>query len=245
MTSSSLLIKKTAYLKRIFYLSREPESITKSSKMEKLLNEYYIFCHNSDIDASFLRLSLLLNQCYIIPSEPDIIDNMDEAKVTAAVDNLKHALENGTGITEEEANLLLTFVVQNARKYMGNYCDIRYSSLIGYYGLGQLLTVVPFKQVGAKTTINNTNHFPNCNNVHAFATVTLPIMTDNKPINKTFLIDTTYRQFFPSVLACYGRYFAFTSDRKSDVAPCAGYFMVRYPNGNDIADKILKMVLLN
>ena len=222
-------LKKEAYLKTIYNLVEDKES---ERKLEIVLNDYYLHCYYHGLDCSFGRLLPLLDKAYIIPSEPEIT-NISEEIVIPIVDKLK----DGLSITEEEADILLQYVVQNARNIMGKDCDITSSSLLGKCGYGQALTMVPFEQIGVETTINNTVNFPNCNYLHAFGTVKIPIVGDK---SNQYLIDVTYRQFFSSVTACFGRYYVPYMGIRAKNAPMHGYHMIRYPGGKEIASKLLK-----
>ena len=231
-------LRKEAYLKTIYQLANEAESENKQRKLELLLNEYYLHCFYHGLDCSFHRLRELLDKAYIIPSNPQIT-NINDNEIIPIVDEL----EKGNSITEKQADILLKFVVQNARNIMGRDCNIATSSLLGKCGYGQALTIVPFEQIGVNTTINNTFNFPNCNYLHAFGTVSLPIKPDESnslSYNIRYLIDVTYRQFYSSVTACFGRYFVPYMGTRAKNAPMHGYHMIRYPGGKGIANKLLK-----
>ena len=109
-------LKKEAYLKTIYNLVEDKES---ERKLEIVLNDYYLHCYYYNLDCSFGRLLPLLDKAYIIRSEPDIT-NISEDIVVPIVDKLK----DGLSITEEEADILLQYVVQNARRILGTDCDI-------------------------------------------------------------------------------------------------------------------------
>ena len=230
--------KKNTYLEAIIRLANFPASREKDRKLELLLNDYYLYCYYKGLDCSFDVLRPLLDKSYIIPSRP-IIDNISEEYVIPIVDKLK----DNMGVTEEEAELLIKCVVQNARNVIGKTCDIYSSSLIGKCGYGQALTLVPFQQIGVNTTINNTFNFPNCNSFHAFGTVIMPISLENTgsiDYYSQFLIDITYRQFFSTITACLGRYYVPYGGSRNKNAPMHGYHMVRYDGGLKIANKLLK-----
>ena len=228
------ILKKEAYLKAIEKLANEEESEEKERHLKILLNDYYLHCYYHGLDSSFGRLIPLLDKAYIIPSNPEIT-NIPKDMVIPIVDNLKE----GRAITEEQADIIIKYVVQNARNIIGKDCDIMTSSLLGKCGYGQALTIVPFEQIGVKATINNTFNFPNCNYLHAFGTVKLPIKSDTEYYNQ-YLIDVTYRQFYSSVTACFGRYFVPYMGTRAKNAPMHGYHMTKYPGGKEIASKVLK-----
>lgn len=214
-----------------------PESDEKSLLMEKYLDDYYLYCYYNDLDYSFKDLIQLIDKAYIMPSTPNLT-NIAYDEVRPIVEQLKN--DPKVGISEEDAHTLLKYVVQNARNIMGNDCDITTSSLLGKCGYGQALTMIPLEQIGVKTTVNNTFSFPNCNSLHAFGTATLPVIAENGVVDKIYLLDVTYRQFYSSIAACYGRYFILRQGKRTNNTPLHGYHMVRYPNGKNIANQLLK-----
>ena len=88
------------------------------------MHDYYLHCYYHGLDSSFGRLIPLLDKAYIIPSNPEIT-NIPKDMVIPIVDNLKE----GRAITEEQADIIIKYVVQNARNIIGKDCDIMTSSL--------------------------------------------------------------------------------------------------------------------
>ena len=73
---------------------------------------------------------------------------------------------------------------------------------------------------------------------HAFGTVEFPITEGNRVENETFLVDTTYKQFFTAVRCNHGRYYAKEENTGMMVAPDPGYFM-KTPEEKEICEKII------
>lgn len=92
----------------------------------------------------------------------------------------------------------------------------------GYCELGQSLSIRVFEKLGLKVTKNNASDLMNFDLNHNFGTVTFPIKYDNKIIEQSFLIDTTYRQFFTSIRCNEGMYL----NKSSEISkPDPGYFV--------------------
>lgn len=235
-----LLLKRQEYIDNILSLAEEQESTVKTIKMESLLNEYYFFCSTYQLPWQFKGCYDILNKSYIIESEPTIITDMDVERVRLAVDNYNHAKDSDSVISIDDVNVILEYVVQNARKIMSNNLDINTSSLLGECGHAQNYVVIPLSNIGVQVSVNNSKYFPYCDSVHAFAVATFDVIEDGKNVKKRFLIDPTYRQFFSTLLACYGRYFLKSHNPKQVIAPMAGYHIIREKNGFNIAQKILK-----
>lgn len=75
---------------------------------------------------------------------------------------------------------------------------------------------------------------------HAFNSMAIPISTKNGVIEKNFLIDATFRQFFlRDNFSINGR---FIKDKRfgGKVSPMAGYFCINLPGGKEFANIMLK-----
>lgn len=165
----------------------------------------------------------------------------EKLKQILASNNERHYAENG--IEESEAKELLEWTVQNARKYLVDEGkDIKEESLLGHCGLGQGITATTLINMGLKPYVVNVN--PTLSKLcgrHAYVTVEIPIKTGDKTVNKMFLIDTTYKQFF---LRAYvtNQYGAWINDKRfgGKVAPLAGYWTLNMgKHGKDFSEELL------
>lgn len=235
--------KKLLYVDAIMDIAKNnPNTEQKNEILQDLLERYYKYCYDNkvnsyDSDTYERGLGKLENYSYIIESEPEVFSVSTE-KTMEAVEHLKQAQQDGTGITEEEAIILLDWSVQKARNYLAedSIYGIKNDSLTGACGIAQMLTLVPFLEIGVKTTINNAYNFEKEVGKHAFGTVTLPIEKDGKVEDTQYLIDASYRQFFTTARCNYGRYY--NLNRNS--GPDPGYYVKDFQNGENIAKEILK-----
>ena len=235
--------KQNYYLDVIMKIARYgPDTEEKSKRLSSLLTKYEKYCYKKKIE-SFNEISLkkvyypLENLSFIIESKPEIFE-LDEQEVKEAWNHLLYVLDNGGGISSEEAKLLLDWSVQKARLVLGRNINILNDSLNGSCGYSQMLTLIPFIKAGVKTTINNAKFFTKNGPAHSFGTVTFPIEENEKIIDKQFLIDATYRQFFTTLRCNEGRYYS--SRFPGRVSPDSGYYMIKYLDGRNIATEILK-----
>lgn len=230
--------KKTLYIDTIMNVAKSNyDSKKKSEDLAELLSRYYKFCYDNKIKAYDSVLGELENISYIVDSEPILFD-VDEEKTTEAVEHLKEALNNGGGITEEEARLLLDWSIQKTRKILSEKSEVGIDkdSLNGLCGYCQMLTLTPFQDIGVKTTVNNAYKFGQHVHSHAFGTVTLPIEENGTVTDKDYLLDASYRQFFTTLRCNEGRYY----DLNYKSSPDCGYYLINYLNGKDVANEILK-----
>ena len=227
------------------FARNNPDTEDNSKKLSELYEVYETYCYEHGIPVynylSYERgLDNVSNISFIIQSEPEIVD-MDEEKVALAWNHLLDTLENGGGITEEEAQLLLTWSVQKTRTVLfdtnkdfgGNN-----KSLIGMCGYSRMLSLVAFNKSGLKVTINNTSYFAESVSRHGFGTITLPIEKDGIVEEKQYLLDVTYRQFFSTIKCIVSKYYS--PDNRVSSCPDVGYYMVNYLDGKEIAKEILK-----
>lgn len=144
---------------------------------------------------------------------------------------------NSASLTKEEANELLKWTVNNTRENLEKvnqyekYDVYGNASLIGCCGFSQFSSLYPLEKLGFKITINNVGSFSPLR--HAFGTVTLPINENGKIINKSYIIDCTYRQFFTLPFNVVTRYFSGT--------PHPGFFI----DANEDEIKFAKELLEN
>lgn len=169
------------------------------------------------------------NQIYIIDQE-STNEKVDLNSVKRAIVNLKKS--DKKGISMEDAITLLKWDVQNTRE---NLCklgiDINTHSLDGYCELAQLLSIYPLEQLGLKVTKNTAKDSFNYLYNHAFGSVRFLINENEKIVEKYFLIDVTYKQFFIKEKCSKIQYYL-----GDMVAPTIGHFV----KDNEFARNIIK-----
>lgn len=143
------------------------------------------------------------------------------------------------GLTLEQAIELLKWSVNNTRDNLNSLEKRRpymkenvyeNSSLMGYCGLSQFSSLYPLQKLGLQVTINNVGGVKGGR--HAFGTVVIPIKTDDKIINKRFLLDCTYRQFFTIPWNVIARYL--------NSVPFAGFYVLQNEEEIEFAKELLK-----
>lgn len=145
------------------------------------------------------------------------------------------------GITEQEAEEILKWTVQNARNELAKKGDIQKESLLGFCGLGQAITAQTLRNMGLNPNVCNVKPTIGENlGRHAFVSINIPIKTQEKVEEKMYLVDTTFKQFFlrDEVTNSRGE---FIKDKKfgNKVAPIAGYWLLRMQGGKELAEEIL------
>lgn len=201
-------------------------------KVSELWTEYYQISNKlgKKIDFAYQLYLMCENECYSIYQKP-IIKNIDEYKLNLAINHLREALKknyNGIvdGISYDEVYCILDFVVTSVRKrfeILG--VDIENNSLNGFCELGQALSIMPFENMGLEVTKNKASDVFGYHLNHAFGTVKFPIKENGILMEDTFLIDTTYRQFFSSVRCNEGRYYTKEENTGKIANPDPGYFV--------------------
>ena len=153
------------------------------------------------------------------------------------------------GITKSEATELINWVVQRDRAIL-NQGSIRYGetiktdSLHGLCGLSQGIVTTLFNNMGLQARVSNVNPTitgEGLGGIHSFSTISIPIKDENDSASEVnWLIDATYKQFFlRDEFSVSGR---FVKDRRfgDKVAPCAGYWCINLPGGEEFAHELLK-----
>ena len=198
------------------------EDITNDKKHEvlsKLWTDYYKLSEKYNIKLDFAYQLYLIgeSESYIIKEEPKRFI-IDENRLDDAIDSLK----KGNDLTNEEIEILLQASVMNARRGFETLgIDTKNNSLNGFCELGQALSLMPLENIGLEVTKNSaTGSFDYPFN-HAFGTATFPY----NGATKTYLIDTTYRQFFTTNRCNEGRYYQEEENTGLKVAPDPGYFV--------------------
>ena len=212
----------------------------KHEYVSKLYTEYSKLCYELPEDRSLMfDIFGILNDSYIIESTP-VLKEVDMDKFAGVVKHLEE-IRNGShdGLSEEEVEILLDWTVMNTRNNLSKENDILNDSLGGSCGFGQSSSLFPLEDLGLRTTVNNVTDFPISKYRHAFGTVFIPVKVGDRIVTKQYLIDTTYRQFFPSLLCNEGRYYS-NGFAKDKCSPCAGYFMARDSEHMEFATHLLK-----
>ena len=212
----------------------------KHEKLSKVLTTYYKYCYDNNLKSN-IDIFELGPLSYIVESEP-LIFEVDENLANNAFKHLQQVIENNKngvpdGLNEAEAELILNWTIQNARKSLAKAeKDFLNSSLTGYCGYAQSMTLLPLMEAGLEVTINNTSLLPGAIYRHAFGTVKVPIKINNKVIFKQFLLDASYRQFFTTAECNPGRYYL----HNYDAGPSAGYYVCETEEGRKFAQELLK-----
>jgi len=127
--------------------------------------------------------------------------------------------------TQEEIDTLLRWTVNNTRDNLvvGTNSTIQNIDVTGTCGLAQYSSIRPLEKLGLKVTYNNIGQFGSLHR-HAFGTVTFPVENGTK----TYLIDTTYAQFFK-----------LERNVKNFYDLDAGYYMIQNENTKNFAETLL------
>lgn len=217
----------------------DDNSKEKHETLSNLLTEYYKHCYENNIKDNINIFDL--GPCsYIIPSTPEMY-NLNIEEVGAAFQQLKNVnlkLQDGVmdGISLHEADLILQWIIQNARTSLAkSEKDFLSASLTGCCGFAQSMTLLPLIEVSSFVTINNVGNFPNSPYRHAFGTVQLPIKEDGKIYFKQYLLDASYRQYFTTAECNPGRYYL----KNYNAGPAAGYYVCQTEEGRQFASELL------
>lgn len=177
-----------------------------------------------------------------IQNLPDIF-LIDQKPERFEIDNeLLANININEGLTMEEALELLKWTSNNTRDNITkhlciNLCDKEQvygnASLISNCGISQLSSLYPLQKMGLKITINNTGQMSYVR--HAYGTVEIPIRTENGIVNKRFIIDCTYRQFFIISQNVVSRYLYSIHS-----SPDAGFFINKTEDDIEFAKELLK-----
>lgn len=185
---------------------------------------------------------------FIIDTKP----NMEEyselrlMKLANTEEKLRKVLEankekQNQGITEQEAEEILKWTVQNTRNELAKDRNLQEESLLGCCGFGQAITAQTLRNMGLNPNVCNVN--PTIGEDigrHAFITVNIPIKTSEKVEDKMYLVDTTFRQFFlrDEITNSRGEYIK-DKEFGNKVAPMAGYWLLKMQGGRELAEEIL------
>ena len=168
-----------------------------------------------------------------------------EEKLKKAINQNKDEQSIVAGIEEKEAEMLLQWVVQNAREGLvhgRDVSEIKKEDLCMACGLGQGITGFTLLNMGLTPNVSNAGSTFDEGGRHAFLTVEIPIKrTYGEVENKLYLVDTTYRQFFVrDEYTIMGK--GFIKDKRfgNKVAPLEGYWAMKLPNGMKFSKRLLE-----
>lgn len=219
------------------YMSSLPND-EKYAAVSILWEKYYQLKKKYQIESDQeYSLNLLVeNECYKVNQAPSMQEpNQDFVKQSLL--HLTTQIKNGGGISEEEVRSIIDYVVYHTRKQLSILgISIDTCSMNGFCELAQSLSLRPFEGIGLKVTKNEAENDFLYSLHHCYGTVAFPIVTADIVESRTYLIDTTYRQFFTSNRCHKGMYY--TTNKESGLAgyPDPGYFV----NDLEFAKTLLK-----
>lgn len=132
---------------------------------------------------------------FIIKSEPKRTI-INEEEINIIFNKIGNGLKDE--LTEQEVTTLLDFIVEKTRMKLDRIIEqpLEDNPLHGLCGKTQYMSLKPLKNCKFDVTINNISDFTYNNIRHAFGTCLFNIKKENEVIQKRYLIDLTYRQFF-------------------------------------------------
>lgn len=211
---------------------------TDSPEIKKQMVDNLIRCYNlvyyykskKDPRRMYLDLDLeKLPNVYLIDQRPERFEIDDE---------LINSIDINEGLSYEQAIELLKWTSNNTRDNLSKsgtgYDDDVYNnaSLEGACGFSQFSTLYPLKEVGLKVTVNNIRAINS--GPHAYGTVTIPIREGDEIIDKNFIIDCTYRQFFTIPDNVVSRYLS------NDCSPEAAFFINQDSKNVEFSKELLR-----
>lgn len=191
---------------------------------------------------------------YILDTEPILkkYSVIELSKIADKEKKLRDVLEenknNGeltNGISKEDAECLLEWVVQNAREMLMKDFKIseeqfKEDSLAFSCGFGQTLTGYPLRNMGLTPNICNARNVFHEKAGHAFLTVAIPIKDENGNIEeKDYLVDTTYKQFFQREFGARNGDYIKDKEFGNRVSETPGYYTLKMKNGKEFAEELL------
>ena len=209
--------------------NEELDNDKKHEILSALWTRYYKLSEklNINLDEAYNLYLIGENESYIIYQEPERKE-INKEKLQETLKHYKKIKDNvfKEGLTEEEIKILLDYSVENARKTFDSLgINVKTNSLNGLCELGQALTIMPFENLGLEVTKNSAGLCFNYPFNHVFGTVTFPYQDNGRVVDKTYLIDSTYRQFFSTMRCNEGRYHKEEENTGLKVAPDPGYFI--------------------
>lgn len=220
----SLLMAMLAKAKYIKLMNEHIKN--NSSEFMKVYNEYRQFCFENKLEDNYS--ARVPDSFFILPFEVNL--SYDFEALRPVISRLK---ENKM-ISLSEAKLILDGVVASARSIIaGSNPAVLKTSLVGQSSFASSLALIPFEEIGIKTTINSLTCFDKKLGNHFFGIVTLPILEGQTLNNKHFLIDLTYAQFCKVTNASLGASYG-------DTRPAAGYYACQSSSGKWLIKSLLE-----
>ena len=233
-----LLVYKTL-MQQKKYLRLLKKAIKNGNKNE--IEEAYIaykkFTHDNNLKDEF-QYEELVGAKYILDVTLERI-YVETESVGLASNRLREAIANNAdslvdGVSLEEADLLLKWVIQNAINAAADDIETISDYALSYNSyFVQSVMVFPFMNAKLPYTINNTKHFAEGVEDHPFITASIPIKLDGRVVMKRYLIDPTYKQYFTANKCNIGVLI-------DGNVPDPGYFICKAPNGTAFATELLK-----
>lgn len=174
-----------------------------------------------DMQEGHNMMVILKNATFVINQ-----DTIKKEVDISCFERVINALNNNSGISEYDAINVLNWTVNNTLENLDSILNqlninVWTDSLDGYCEIAQAISLIPLERLGLKVTKNNATDCFKYPYNHVFGTVTFPILENGLIVEKTYLIDCTYRQFFSTVYCNEGMYYYISDNR---IAPDPGYF---------------------
>jgi len=214
----------------------EINDVSYKKEILKYLSRYYDLLYYINSTKDIRRMYLLDGDIESLPN----IFVVDQKPTFFELDNnLLSSINIEQGLTEIQAEELLKWTANNTRNNLNISCQNKSgkfdvydnNSLIGACGFSQFSTLYPLQKLGLTVTINNISTINNIR--HAYGTVTIPINNNGTIVQKRYLIDCTYRQFFDIKSNVVSRYIGGNSPR-------AGFFVIQDDAEIEFAKELLK-----
>lgn len=213
-------------LDKIENLYYDDELENKQKELLALWTKYYQLSSSYGIELNRAYDLYLLGENISYVLDTKLNYNKDLATPIKIIDKLKNCIDNNCGISMNEANIFLSWIVNRTWKNLSYFgIDLSRNSLNGFCEFAQLSSLYPLEKLGLVVTKNTAEDSFGYLFHHAFGTVELPIANDDGVTNELFLIDPTYKQFFTAVRCNHGRFYAKEENTGMIVAPDPGYFM--------------------
>lgn len=197
----------------IIKLNKEYDgSKEKYEELEKTYSYFHLICDKLTAKTGVFqgRYASYFNKVspciFTVDAKPKIFELDDEILERVSIPRDVYSLE--------EAETLLKWTVNNTRNNLRLCGDEE--DLTGSCGLAQFSSLYPLEKLGLKITINNASSFGAGS--HAFGTVIIPVEIDGNVVEKQYLIDCTYSQFY-ILYNCVGGMYTETR------SPDAGYYI--------------------
>lgn len=225
------------YIEYIIDVAQKPDFPNKIENLQFLLEKYKVFCEKYHLETFDTQLNLRFSNLFILESEP-LLFEVNIEKVKEAIEHLQEVQKKNQfglvdGLSDKEAKVLLDWNIQSTRAIFGSkQIDVLHSSMHGLCKLSQNITLNAFREIGLENIANDDTAFPNVYYPsHSYGIVKIPILENNIPTLKEYLVDVSYRQFF-EFLKCY--------PLNNTEKPEAGFYTCQTEEGKKFASELLK-----